>query len=328
MGVHVRALSDQQADRIARGGARLVRTTLQWAQVEPRQGHGYDWHLYDRLMDTTASRGLGFLPVLIGTPAWAGPSPPQPPRPGAMPAFMHFIRSAVERYGPGGEFWREHPELQPKPVRAWQVWNEPNLPAFWATPDPAAYAALLRQAGRTIRSVDPDAKIVLAGMPRSVVRYPVDRYLADLYELPGFSGLFDVVAVHAYESDAAGLVSLVDDTRRLMDQAGDAGKPIWVTEFGWGSAGPVRDTVRVKTPAVQADLLSRTVSGIRRAAGRSGVQVLVWYDLQDYSRPASQPDRFTWHTGLFGSDGTPKPAWDAFARAAGGRPGRGALRGR
>jgi hypothetical protein len=328
IGVHVRELTPEQADRIVRGGARLIRTTLQWGDVERRQGQGYDWRTYDRLITTTASRRLGYLPVLIGSPAWAAPASAQPPRPEAMPAFLHFIRQAVARYGPGGGFWRQHPGLPRKPIRAWQVWNEPNLPAFWANPDPRAYAKLLEAVGSTIRDVDRRATIVLAGMPRSVVSYPIDQYLADLYELPGFSDLFDVAAVHAYAGDTAGVTSVVDATRALMDKAGDGDKPIWITEFGWASAGPVRDTMRVKTPIEQAKLLRGSIEAIRRAAAESGVRVVVWYDLQDYTRPSAEPDRFTWHTGLFGPNGEPKPAWDAFADVAGGRPGRGALPGK
>ncbi len=325
LGVHVRELTPEQADRIARGGAKLIRTTLQWGEVQPRRGQGYDWRSYDRLMTITAARGLGFLPVLIGSPAWAAPASAQPPYPRAMPEFLHFVRAAVHRYGPGGEFWRMNPDLRRKPIRAWQVWNEPNLPAFWADPDPAAYARLLRAMSRAIRSEDPGATIVLAGMPRSVAARPIDDYLAELYEIPGFARLFDVVAVHAYAGDVAGLKSVVDDARALMDRSGDGEKPIWITEFGWASAGPARDTMRVKSPAEQAELLRGSVDAMRRAAAQSGVRVLVWYDLQDYSRPPAEPDRFTWHTGLFGSDGGPKPAWEVFAEVARGNPGRGSL---
>jgi len=325
IGVHARELTPEQANRVVRGGARLIRTTLQWGEVEPERGRGYDWHSYDRLMTITAARGLGFLPVLIGSPAWAAPASAQPPSQHAMPAYLHFVRSAVRRYGPGGEFWRMHPDLDRKPIKAWQVWNEPNLPAFWADPDPDAYVRMLRAVSSTIRGEDPDATIVLAGMPRSVVTYPIDEYLADLYEIPRFARLFDAVAVHAYAGDVAGLTSVVDDTRELMDRAGDAAKPIWVTEFGWASAGPARDAARVKTPAEQAALLRDAVEELRSAAAESGVRVVVWYDLQDYSRPLAEPDRFTWHTGLFGSDGSPKPAWNAFTEVAGGSPGRGSL---
>jgi hypothetical protein len=50
------------------------------------------------------------------------------------------------------------PEPRPGIFRgraAWEIWNEPNLPQFWAgTPDPAAYVALARAAAAEIRRED------------------------------------------------------------------------------------------------------------------------------------------------------------------------------
>ncbi len=72
----------------------------------------------------------------------------------------------ARRYGPGGSFWTAHPELAPSPIRSWQVWNEPNIQAFWATgPDPAAYVRMLDAVGAAIRAVDPGAEIVAGGLP-------------------------------------------------------------------------------------------------------------------------------------------------------------------
>jgi len=34
------------------------------------------------------------------------------------------------RYGTNGSFWSQHPGIDRHPIRAWQIWNEPNLPVF------------------------------------------------------------------------------------------------------------------------------------------------------------------------------------------------------
>lgn len=319
-------MSDVQADRIARGGAQVVRTLLSWERAQSRPEAGYNWHGFDNMMKTAASRHLDVLPVLAGSPAWAAERPSYPPSPGAMPGFRQFVRAAVSRYGPRGDFWRGNPDLPRRPIRAWQVWNEPNLVAFWgAPPDPPAYAELLRQVRQAILAADPRARIVLAGMPRSVVEYPIDDYLPDLYALPGFGRLFDIAAVHAYAGGQQEVLSVVDATREILDRNGDGAKPIWVTELGWASAGPARDTMRVKSPGEQASLLRASVTALRREAARDGIGTIIWYDLQDYTRPANTPDRFVWHTGLFDARGRPKPAWRAFADVTGGRPGAGTL---
>ena len=51
-----------------------------------------------------------------------------PARPGD---FAAFLTALVTRYGPNGSFWAEHPEVVTQPIRAWQIWNEPNLTRYW-----------------------------------------------------------------------------------------------------------------------------------------------------------------------------------------------------
>ena len=69
------------------------------------------------------------------------------------------MRAAVGRYGTGGTFWREHPDMPRLPVTDWQVWNEPNSPLFWKPkPDAAAYLELLRGFDSAARGADPQAR--------------------------------------------------------------------------------------------------------------------------------------------------------------------------
>ena len=82
-----------------------------------------------------------------------------------MAQFQDFVRAAVGRYGTGGTFWREHPDLPNIPVTDWQVWNEANSPLFWKPkPDAAAYLELLRGFDSAARGVDRQANIVLGGL--------------------------------------------------------------------------------------------------------------------------------------------------------------------
>ena len=84
------------------------------------------------------------------TPGWAARRPGDlaapPARPGAAQAFAAAL---VARYGPRGTFWAEHPDLPRLPIRAWQVFNEPNHTGFWSEPPYApTYVAALRAADR------------------------------------------------------------------------------------------------------------------------------------------------------------------------------------
>ena len=57
-------------------------------------------------------------------------------------------------------------DAKPLPIRSWQIWNEPNLPKYFAPhPSPREYARLLQISHDAIKSRDPWARIVLAGMP-------------------------------------------------------------------------------------------------------------------------------------------------------------------
>ena len=69
----------------------------------------------------------------------------EPARPAgaAAPVGQRFVSGAVERYGPGGSFWAEHPSLPQRPIRTWQIWNEENFKYFVAKPNPAEYGKLV-----------------------------------------------------------------------------------------------------------------------------------------------------------------------------------------
>ena len=74
-------------------------------------------------------------------------SPPADPA-----AFARFAAQAARRYAPLG-------------VHHWEIWNEPNLAAFWMPrADPAAYARLLVDAAAAIRAADPRAVVILGGL--------------------------------------------------------------------------------------------------------------------------------------------------------------------
>jgi polysaccharide biosynthesis protein PslG len=87
-------------------------------------------------------------------------SPPADPD-----AVRRIFTAFVERYGPRGSLWRERPNAPRRPVRAWQVFNEPNIQLFWSVqPFERDYVTALRAAESGIHDVDPGATVVLAGL--------------------------------------------------------------------------------------------------------------------------------------------------------------------
>jgi hypothetical protein len=220
----------------------------------------------------------------------------------------------VSRYGPGGEFWAEHPELERLPARAWQIWNEPNNPDFWL-PRPAAsqYVGLLAAAERAIHRADPAAEVIggeLFPAPYIEGGVPMAPYLADLYALGG-SAYLDGVGVHPYAGRPERAFEIVAEARAIMDRNGDAEKPIWITELGWATGGDP-STVTVSEP-VQADYLRRSLALATARRGSLRLAAMTWFSLEDQAG-ASWPER----TGLWREDGSAKPSWQALVEATGG----------
>jgi hypothetical protein len=217
------------------------------------------------------------------------------------------------RYGPRGSFWHEHPGLPRLPVRSWQVWNEPNLPVYWPSgPDAAEYVALLRATGRGIRSVDPGAEIVTAGLPDSRLGVPLRDYVAAMYAAGG-TGAFDALAVNPYGLDARGVLDTVRAVRAIASANGD-NPAVWVTEVGWATGGPPSD-FRVSEPR-QAELLEETVLALARRRDELRIRGVVYFNWRDSTPYAGGRDFFGLHTGLLRLDGHAKPALSSYKKVA------------
>jgi hypothetical protein len=145
-------------------------------------------------MGAAAKAGIQVLPTILGPEPGAGPSGGEhgamrPPAESA--AYARYAVALIDRYGPKGSFWADHPDVPRRPIRSWQVWREPNIPAFWGgRPDPRAYGELLRTAAAAIRAADPNAEVVTAGLATSHLGIAAPDFLAQM----GAEGSYGVVA--------------------------------------------------------------------------------------------------------------------------------------
>jgi hypothetical protein len=302
-------------DRIGRGGVGTLRVNIAWGNVQSRPSSGFNWDAYDKVVGRAAQNGVRVLATVFSSPTWAEPTPETPPlKSGALAAFQFFAGAAVQRYGSDGTFWKQHPDLPKLPIRDWQLWNEPNSPLFWKpAPNADDYVTLLRAFSGVVKAIDPSARIVLAGLfPTPRLRHGVslNSFLTEIYR-DGGAKLFDAVAVHPYAATPQIALDRVTETRRLMDRFGDDETPIWITEVGWASTG--RPPGLVVGEQGQADYVKRTFELAQEDRERLKIAGVVWFSLHDTPGPI-----WVGHCGLFTVDGSPKPAWDAFAEAAGG----------
>jgi hypothetical protein len=299
----------------AEAGVRIIRQALLWKEIEPRRDT-YDWEYWDQYVADVASHGITLMPIIFDAPRWRQQRRPRPDW-GAMPPKPHAIASfaarLVRRYGPDGSFWRAHADLREVPIRVWQVWNEPNLPRYWAQqPVAAEYVEILRAAHDAIKAEDPGAQVVAAGMPDSKLWHavPLYEYITQMY-LAGGRGSFDALAVNAYAETPTRMMRNLGQVRRTMRAFRDRAR-IWITELGWGTGGP-RYRFRVNR-SQQARYLGQALRKLRDARFRLGIRGFIHYMWQDAEPYGTTPDFWGLHTGLLDMNGDEKPAYSVFSR--------------
>jgi hypothetical protein len=248
--------------------------------------------------------------VIMGTPPWAavaGESQSAVAQPANPAQFGQFAGAVAARYAPQG-------------VRDFEIWNEPNNIAFWQpAPNPAAYAAILEAAYSDIKSVDPSALVISAGLaPEGNEGGNIAQltFLQDLYA-DGAKGSFDAVGYHPYSFPALpntyelwSAWSQMDATptsvMSIMTAHGDGNKQIWITEMGAPTGGPDSVGTSGQTEAVS--------QAVEDAKNTPWIGALYLYTYQDSGGdPTTDEDWF----GLLNADGSPKPAWSALASAIG-----------
>lgn len=252
-------------------GVDVVRVFLPWQRVSPNprtrtrpagfdvgdpDSPGYDWHLYDGLVDRARSHGLKVI-VTLGPPIpyWASEEPRRCPhfvggyhnlgkscmwKPDAR-LFGQFVKAVARRYG------TDAPGLHGGRVRYYSMWNEPNLehylyPQFkrtrYGTVDLGAryYRNLWYQGWKAIAAYDPAMRNRVLFGETSAISSPLDTiygalcldengrpYRGKLRQLQGCShprklqvGGF---AVHPYNKDATGSVFSRSHTRDSLPMA-------------------------------------------------------------------------------------------------------------
>jgi hypothetical protein len=240
-----------------------------------------------------------------------------------------FVTTAVARYGPNGAFWAEHPAVPVHPIRTWQIWNEPNFKYFVTHPNPTEYGKLVANSYAAIKSADPGAKVLLAGLfarpkgsrtaagkHKSLNWYASD-FLEQMYRTtPGVRTKFSGLALHPYTYYFQELPEEIEEIRHLMTRNHDGGKGLWITEIGWSSGHPTRSNLFAKGPAGQAEQLRGAFSLFKSKATAWRLQRIYWFSIDDQAHSCNFCDG----SGLFKSGFIPKQAWYTFVKFAGGTP--------
>jgi hypothetical protein len=314
-------LQDREWALMPQAGVESARTMFSWNDAQPRRDEPPSFTKTDPYVARAARGNIDLLPVVMEAPPWARENADSFHSPPREPAeYAAYLVALVGRYGPNGSFWVEHPELPKRPLRAWQIWNEPHLKYQWDTEPGVDYAPgygrLLRTAHEALKGADSGSLTVLAGQANTSW-----EYLAHLYRTGGISGAFDVAAVHPYTATPRGVVSIARRFRAVMRARGDGRKPLWITELGLpASEGQDQGSSTLQTTdRGMARFLTRAFDLVaaRRRARAVGVARIYWYSWASVYC-CGDTFRFTGLRAYNPEDGsvTSKPALAAYARSA------------
>ncbi|MGZ6640357.1 MAG: cellulase family glycosylhydrolase [Solirubrobacteraceae bacterium] len=310
----------QEIAMLKAAGVRWIRANVNWAGLEA-EGKGQisagQLAEYDYAVDQARAAGLKVLmPISDGVPYWASADPHKYIdassgrhwdrfyRPANMADYGDIVRYVVARY-------------QAKGVHTFEIWNEPNTTWFWSSgPDPAAYVQMLKAGYTAAKAADPASTVLLGGLAKSDFRFLEGVYAA------GGGAYFDAVAVHPYTFGVDPTVSwngvnagedpnrlslncfpAIQEIKATMDAHGDAGKQVWITEFGYSTTTANGGVSK----ADQAAFLTKAYTYVERFPW---VHAMFWYAARN-SPYLADADNYEAQFGLMSIDFTPKPSYAA-----------------
>jgi polysaccharide biosynthesis protein PslG len=311
---------DQDIRKMRATGVRTFRFALSWPSVQPRRDVR-NFGGVDLLVGDLAAQGIRPVPFIYGSPSWVAKRPNRPPLGSARKqrAWRKFLASVVRRYKPGGDYWTgdylgDHPGAKPKPITAWQIWNEPNLPKYFSGNHiTRKYAKLVKISNGAITAVDRRAKVVLAGLT-GYARPRAWNFLDKLYRVNGIKRHFDVAALHPYAATIGQFRTELRRIRGVMGRHHDGRTALWLTEVGWGSAQtrfPLTKGLRG-----QKRMLKRSFRLVLHKRRAWQIKRLFWFDWRDPRADAGVNCSFCDSAGLLKHNREPKPAYQAFRRFA------------
>src|SRR3954468_4532075 len=236
------AQSDRELDLLRAAGGDTVRIDIAWSTLELAGPGQYDLAYaakLDQFLSHAAARGIRVVGTVWATPCWAS-SAPDSVKQGCAGAWWE---RGVERYPPTDP--KDYGAIAGWIAARWgddlagvEIWNEPNMQAFFnASDQAAAYVPLVRAAYPRVKSAAPGLPVVAGDLVYSDVAFLERMYAA------GIAGNYDAISIHPYDEPTfSGVRYSFRDGPPAFHQAmadhGDGDTPLWLTEFGAPTCPP------------------------------------------------------------------------------------------
>jgi hypothetical protein len=308
---------DEQFAKMATHGVETVRVIFSWNLAQEVQGQT-TFKYTDPMVEFASRHGIDPLPIVTYAPPWARVEPNElGSAPSNYQAYAEFLKLVIARYGPDGQFWQEKPDVPYRPVRYWQIWNEPGVQYQWSPQAgwPERYGELLRLAYPTVKQADPGAKVVLAGLANASW-----EEMDALYDRGGVKGSFDVAAVHYYARITSQFYDIARRLRASLNAHGDRRMPIWWTEAGASASkgiisSPGNEHFQT-TDEELATQLTKTYRLFIRHRNKLRIQRVYWYTWASSYSPNAGAFDFSGMNVFDGASVTPKPSLAAYRKSA------------
>ncbi len=322
---------EKSVQMIAGAGFHWIRQSFPWEDIEIHGKGDFEdrrnvpyrsaWEKYDHIVGLAERYGLEVIAVLSNPPAWSradGDARGTFAPPDNLEDYGDFAYAVASRYR--GR------------IRAYQVWNEPNIYPEWGEQpvDPAGYTRLLCTAYRRIQEADPEA-IVLTGALAQTIGYDFGPgawtgmnefvFLQRMYEA-GAAACFDVLAVNDYI-----LWSAPTDRRMrpwavtyarpvylrdIMVANGDAHKPIWLAEM---NANAIPDDPTIQAWGAYGQVTLEQQARYAPLAYERAMREWPWVGVINFwffRRPSdAERDQAWYYFRMAEPDFTPLPVYDA-----------------
>ncbi len=306
---------DQELSLEAELGVTTIRTDFKWSKIEKVQGQ-FTFEAYDGLVDHATDHGIEVVAILDFSQDWAESEPGNTSTldPSKFAAFAGAVAAHFADR-----------------ITHYEIWNEANIERFWhPSPDPAAFATLLKAAAMAVRANDPTATVIYGGLASTTFMetgtWPF--LFESLHVQPDLGHYFDQLAIHPYTlaqslspeqpNPAGSYADSLAAARQVLARFGLEAKPIVITEMGWPACPcpPLEPPIFIPNVSYQeqAEYLVRAYLW----SWAQGIGAFHWYDFYDGSGNADifSEDYFglmTYDTDA--SDGLPpdkKPAYFAY----------------
>jgi hypothetical protein len=194
-------------------------------------------------------------------------------------------------------------------ISHWEIWNEPNHPAYWAAPKDGLkrYSSLLKESYRAAKAANPSCTVLNGGLTMTI-----EEDVENLYREAGKES-FDILNIHMFinpQKPDAGRIfeEHITAIEKIMSAHKDDKKKIWITEIGCPGVPAGQIPAKwfegeAQDENEQAEWLNKVYELVRN---KQRVEKLFWAFYRDTDKMFKDA---TDHFGIVRSDLSPKPAF-------------------